>query len=303
MSRARAREVSFSEELLEELSDHMLAFLSVPTRVAFSLDVSGMWARKHLGKEEPLGSFQERGTHDRQIRLHGHWTLGVTQLLAVLAHEHAHNYLAFHGIDYPDAAKRETLTDVAAAYLGLGGLLLSGYAPFCWFGDGFGDVEDGGRGYLRHTVTIGYLRPAELRFAIIRSAELRAIPDLLSALPLHWRLLASGRRRRIVRQRDGRVQMLLAQHEAARADCVSIEALLAQVANRGVSVSVEDGRTMVDIANRVGALVDRIDRGSVDLRAALKRGVDSHSLDTLQTSIGQVSAVLSHWTATLRKYR
>ncbi|RKY68434.1 MAG: hypothetical protein DRQ24_11730 [Candidatus Latescibacterota bacterium] len=50
-------------------------------------------------------------------------------LAAILAHERTHNYMHIHKIHYNEIGN-EALTDILAAYLGLGFLLLKGYESF-----------------------------------------------------------------------------------------------------------------------------------------------------------------------------
>lgn len=67
-------------------------------------------------------------------------------LVATLAHEITHSFLRYHNFSDNDENWNELLTEAGAVYLGMGELLLSGYAPVCW--------EEGNQ---RITSSIGYI--------------------------------------------------------------------------------------------------------------------------------------------------
>ena len=69
---------------------------------------------------------------------------------AIMAHECTHCFLTNHGISLPLTLDNETLTDVAAVYLGFGPVLRAGYSPI--------------HPSKSETLTIGYLSTEELAF-------------------------------------------------------------------------------------------------------------------------------------------
>ncbi len=62
------------------------------------------------------------------VELNLYYIHNVDDLLAVLAHEMTHVFLHRNGISFTDQFENDVLADVAATYMGLGTLILNGYA-------------------------------------------------------------------------------------------------------------------------------------------------------------------------------
>ena len=85
---------------------------------------------------------------------------------AVLAHECIHSYLGHHRVKDSDTHNNEILTDVAAAFLGLGHFLVDAYRPVEWSTVSNSIRHD-------HSITLGYVASESLRKAIIITSKIR----------------------------------------------------------------------------------------------------------------------------------
>ncbi len=121
-------------------------------------------------------------------------------VLGILAHEISHKYLHRYGVSYAPHSKsgneeEEALTDVTAAFLGLGKLMLNGCECQIAYEDTVGarraatggsapmlgspasmKETAGGRWRVTETYKAGYLSPVELAFTYRLVCEMRKIP-------------------------------------------------------------------------------------------------------------------------------
>ena len=84
----------------------------------------------------------------------------------ILAHECIHSFLNRRNVKDPDPHNNEILTDVAAAFLGLGHFLLEAYRPIEW-----STTSNSMR--HKHSLKLGYVAPESIRKAIILTARFR----------------------------------------------------------------------------------------------------------------------------------
>ena len=178
----------YPQSVLQDISDHMGFFLGTLASVKVSI---GIESSDHMIVDpskvisaDRVGLYRVKSSGRREIQLTKKFRFEPQHVLAILAHEATHNHLHQIGIREADEQENEILTDVAAAYLGLGGLLLKGYAPIEWTSDHWWTAE--GSGHTKHTIQIGYLNCTALRYAIYRSAivrEMREFADALGLLP------------------------------------------------------------------------------------------------------------------------
>jgi hypothetical protein len=127
----------------------------------------------------------------REIQITKKFRFELKHILAIIAHESTHNYLNQKNIRIDDERDNEILTDSAAAYLGLGNLILEGYEPIIWTTDHW--ISGNSRGHTTRTLTIGYINTDNIRFAVAKSAVLREIEEFTSLLPFFDRWIFSSK--------------------------------------------------------------------------------------------------------------
>jgi hypothetical protein len=185
---AAVLDTSYSESFLQAIADHIGLFMGILTSVKVTIGIEG--SDYMIGTTEAIrersnrtGLFTVKTGSRRKIQITKKHRFELRHVLAILAHESAHNYLFQHGADLPDETENELLTDITCAYLGLGHLLIVGYTPITWVTDRLQSFT--GSGYKLHTNSIGYVEPITIYKAIIYSAELRgwSPSSVVSALP------------------------------------------------------------------------------------------------------------------------
>ncbi len=198
----------FSEESLQELSNDIGRFLGLRSGVRVKV---GIESSEHLPapvgsaeQADQVGLYKVRPGGYREIELTKKFRFELEHIAAILAHECTHNYLYSHGLEEADDSEDEILTDIAAAYLGLGGLLLEGYVPIVWTTETKGFWPE----YTMHTIQIGYLNRPSIKSAIEVSAEIRDLRELLSSLPWPRRISASLNLKAARRERKARLRRL-----------------------------------------------------------------------------------------------
>jgi len=174
---------NYSQSSLQKISDHIGYYLGLLKSV--KINFIGIWDftdDQWIGTDS--GVFVGKGTGARLSGLyrsvgHDHSEILLIKkakyefkhVIAILAHEYAHNYLCHHRVREPREIDQEILTDLSVAYLGLGHLLIPGYEPITWTSDHWNYIY--ASGHTTHTLTIGYLTPGTIRRAVVIAAELR----------------------------------------------------------------------------------------------------------------------------------
>lgn len=121
--------------LIQELNDHMRFYLGVlePIRVELVEDLHGSFDfavdRTGIVIGEVRHQFAGLYSGRRKITIANEQRYSFQNMCAILAHECTHNYMEIHSIRLQEADP-EILTDIAAAYLGFGFILLRGYETY-----------------------------------------------------------------------------------------------------------------------------------------------------------------------------
>jgi hypothetical protein len=174
------RQTNYSQASLQRISDHMGYYLGLfeSVRISFVEECEKIWVGTNDGtltygknKNPVCGLYKRVIPGHNEILLLKKPDFEIEHILAILAHECTHNYLYHHQINISDELENEVLTDLAAAYLGLGALILDGYEAL--------------------TRRIGYVAAKDIRYAIVYSAKLRKLKELASFLPLLDRINVS----------------------------------------------------------------------------------------------------------------
>lgn len=171
----------FSSESLQKISDHIGYFLGIlkSVKVNFVEDTTDQrWTVLGSGEiymgqnnSNTSGLYRVIGHDHGEILLIRKNKYELKHILAILAHEYAHNYLYHHNVGKNNTDENEILTELAVAYLGLGQFLVEGYKPIVWTSDHYKNYSSSG--YTMHTIKIGYVTPKTIKKAIILSAKLR----------------------------------------------------------------------------------------------------------------------------------
>ncbi|HUW19888.1 MAG TPA: hypothetical protein VMW16_11355 [Sedimentisphaerales bacterium] len=174
------RQSNYSQASLQRISDHIGYYLGLfeSVRISFVEEREKIWVSTNDGtltygknKSPVCGLYKRASPGHSEILLLKKPDFGIEHILAILAHECIHNYLYHHRINDSDELENEVLTDLAAAYLGLGALILDGYEAITW--------------------EIGYVTAKDIRYAIVYSAKLRKLKELASFLPVFDRINVS----------------------------------------------------------------------------------------------------------------
>ena len=171
----------YSSESLQKISNHIGFYLGLlrsvkitcieePTGDAWVSSSNGIFT-SDVSQKHFSGFYKTVGFDHGEILLLKKSQYGYINVIAVLAHECVHNYLYNHGVRISEEKENEWLTDVAAAYLGLGHLLFSGYKPITWLDNFWSNFS--GSGHIKHSITLGYVDTGTIKRAIIISAKFR----------------------------------------------------------------------------------------------------------------------------------
>lgn len=302
---------------LQDISDHIGYFLGILRSVPVQIVQEGAdsrWIGTSSGRivsgvfDSPVsGEFMVTGSDYREIVILKKTRFRLEHILAILAHESTHNYLHQYGVRRADETENEILTDIGAAYLGLGGLLLSGYKPIYWTSDHWNWLV--ARGHTTHTLSLGYVEPKAIRYAIARSAELRRLEQLSAVLPLILRMRVTFHLRKLMREkgkRDQRLDTIMERVQEVRMVCNRASDMLhnAPKGVRCASLSPEEGRKIVEIANAlaVGEVELALDRVWQSLKRAKQDGeVDDAALGSLEVQADELLERIKGWDHVVRK--
>lgn len=310
--RKKGLDTNFAQDALQEVSDHIGYFLGVLTSVKVTLGIESsdymLVPPSEIDRADRVGLYKVTGTFRREIQLTKKFRFRIEHILGILAHESAHNYLNYWGIRENDELENEILTDVAAAYLGLGALLLEGYNPISWTSDHWATAT--ARGYTTHTISIGYVKPEGIRYAIARSAEIRRLKEFSSILPLFDRITVSyhlWKMRRHEERKKKQVESLLKELDRAKSlyDQTSTMMQRASKITSQMKISPKDGRTFVEIASALSLGETKLAIERLSLNANMLRNsadIDDGDLTHLSSKIDDLSKTISDWHRVVSKY-
>jgi len=181
----------YSQESIQELSNHIGHYLGLLHSVKVTIGIESsehmLADAKTMDEAGKIGLYKSRGGYQREIQLTKKFRFQLKHILAILAHESMHSYLYHKGIEEDDTNENEILTDVSAAYLGLGQLLREGYEPIIWTSDHWSRCDQSG--YTTHTYTIGYIPYQMIGYATYKAAILREEKEFIRILPFPSQLL------------------------------------------------------------------------------------------------------------------
>ncbi len=304
------RDTDFSQASLQEVADHVGYFLGILRRTTISI------APESYGSAV-VGLYEAIGEYHQEIHLTRKVAFELKHILAILAHECTHNYLHHHGLTEPSERDNEVLTDLAAAYLGLGHLLIRGYERTEWTSNHWNILV--ASGHTKHSMYIGYLTPATIRNAVVASTELRGWDpqEVLSTLPFFDRIEArvllwpykvrSRRQARAARKRTHQLTDLRLQLTQLRRLYHRVSDQLERVATyaKDLSVSAEEGRRLVDIANEIatGSTDHYISSLSEKADTLLRdREFGREDVNALALHVANLTKTISSWQRLLNKY-
>lgn len=300
------RENNYSRAALQEISDHIGYYLGLlrSVEITFSEESAAVWVGTsngtivHSESKTPIsGLYQVIDPGHSRIVLIKKPGYRFRHILAILAHECTHNYLYHYGISGSDEMKNEILTDIAAAYLGLGHLLIPGYETITFWSEG-----------LRYTADIGYVTRKTIRTSVVLSAELRKWEpkDVIDKFPRFADRI-------VVRVQLGSYRNKLRKIEKAKREVDEINELYDQVREliKSVpsavdisSIAPEDGYVLVEIASKIS-----VGEIAFEIKDILKRtsaledlSFENKDISGLLRDISVLRAVVSKWRKLLGKY-
>lgn len=302
----------FSQASLQKISDHIGYFLGMLTSIKVTVGIESsdhmLAVPSEMDRADEVGLYKVTGTFRREIQLTKKFRFRIEHILGILAHESTHNYLNYWGIREEDKLENEILTDVAAAYLGLGALLLEGYKPISWTSDHW--ATSTASGYTTHTISIGYVEPEKICYAISKSAELRRLKELASVLPLSDRIMVSfhfWKIRRLEEKKKRQIEALLEKLDRAKsAYDRTLNMMQKPQTNTGQErIPTEDGRKLVEIANalslgQIKLALEELSRNANKLKTSAEIG-DVESAH-LSAQVNELSKTISDWDRVVRKY-
>jgi hypothetical protein len=306
-----------SQESLQEIADHIGYFLGIMKRVPVHLiealpkdrivATSGGTVVSDVSASPVPGLYTFTSGGYREIVILKKARFRLRHILAILAHESIHNYLQQYDVGLGQPEMNEVLTDVGAAYLGLGDLLLAGYEPIEWV-----DVQDSWLGQQRniHSLYLGYLRPRSIRLAIARAAELREMEELAANLGLFLRMRVANslkKTRGLGREKNAQLDALLQRIARMRAVHASASELLKclQRDPRIITLSPEEGMKAVEIVNALatGEVELMLERLWMRATQAKEGGhTDDANLADLKTQTDECSERIAGWDAFVGRF-
>ena len=273
----------FSEDSLQKVSDDIGRFLGIPSvKLTVGVESSGYLPGvpgQIEDRADRAGLYAARGTFAREIQLTKKYRFGLEHVIAILAHESTHCLLDHCQLREVDQHDHEVLTDVAAAYVGLGGVILEGYHPVVW--------TSGAGGQVTHSLSIGYVRPEGIRYAIAKSAQLRGLKQLSK-----WQIRA-----------------LLEKLDRTESLYERISGLMAEGGKNtsGRRIQPEHARKLVEIANELSLgqiehALRRLSPNVISLKDSPGVWVGAADLAHLSAQLGELSKTVSQWGKLVRKY-
>jgi predicted Zn-dependent protease with MMP-like domain len=208
LPRAIYREIigsDFSGESIQKLSNHIGHFLGLFRSVKVTIGIESseyMLATVSTTDDtDKVGLYKVKCGGRREIQLTKKFRFKFNHIMAILVHESMHNYLDNLVIRINNAEHNEILTDVSAAYFGLGHHIIRGYKPIEWTTERAGEL---GLTTITttHSITIGYVPSVLIEYAVYRTAVIRDLPEFVRIcpprfwIPMGFRLLFLRHRKR-----------------------------------------------------------------------------------------------------------
>lgn len=321
-------DTKFSQSSLQKISDHLGYFLGLLNSVKITIGVESsnymLSAASDVKKADEVGLYKVLDQYHQAIQLTKKFRFKLEHVLAILAHESTHNYLYNHGVRESQELENEILTDLAAAYLGLGHLLVPGYKPITWTTNHWNYIL--ARSYSTHTLSIGYVTPGTIIRATIMSAEFRkwnpkeviancsSVWDKIIAYFQLWpyrnRFKKIQREKKETaihtKQREEQFNSLKMEIHEIRG---TYNRVCEQIQNVSTtmdpsSITAEDGHMLVEITNKIsiGEPASEIRRISEKISGLGISQVNKKDLSKLVKQVDDLKNIISKWYRLLCKY-
>jgi len=310
------RTTNFSQPTLQKVADHIGHFLGLLNSVKVTVGIESseymLAGRGQTERADQVGLYKVRGGYYREIQLTKKFRFSLEHILAILAHESTHHYLDQHEISLPGESENEMLTDAAAAYLGLGGLLYKGYQPIQWTTDHWETPYE--RGHTVHSVKIGYISDSQVTEAVVYSAKLRFLEELAASLPAYYRSKVSSYfkelRRREEKAKQKQIKELKKLSEKLDETNLAYEDISSRMKDayhhmRKSKMSHKDSKELVEIANALalGEVKRKLDKVSEDLDIFNKSGeIDGNKAEDLSSRILTLSKTILGWHKLVKRH-
>lgn len=300
----------YSQESIQGISDHIGYYLGLLHSVKVTI---GIETSEHLpatvaatNEPEKIGLYRARGGYQREIQLTKKFRFELKHVLATLAHESMHNYLYNKGIRDQNQDENEILTDVSAAYFGLGQLLLSGYKPITWTDQHWSRGNE--YGHTTHTCTMGYVPHQMIKYAIYRSAILRQEKDFIRILPFYSRPMLRyhlWRKSREDRKLRNRMEQIIASLRNSRSSYARITQVVQSTPMEQWSqdIPADAGKALVGLFNDVTAQAfpRRID-DALKRVEEMENRIDPDAIKSFHGEALDLSHQVSQWNQIVQSY-
>ena len=321
-------DTNFSQPSLQKISDHIGYFLGLLNSVKVTIGIESsdymLAAASDVKKADQVGLYKVLGEYNREIQLTKKFRFKLEHILAILAHESTHNYLYHQEVRELEESENEILTELATTYLGLGHLLIPGYKPIIWTSDQWNTLTESG--YTTHTISIGYVPPETIRYAIVTSAELRhwKIKEVLSTLSFFGRIIAYFQlwpyKRKLRKAKvDEEKAVYLAKKRASRIDSLSVQVDEVQTVYNQVcelmqhasnspgqsSMPAEDSSRLVEIANKIAIGEPELEIKTISegmQRLKNLSTIEKEDIDYLSDQVTKLMKSISNWHELLNRY-
>ncbi|UCE07931.1 MAG: hypothetical protein JSW07_07840 [bacterium] len=301
---------NFSQKSLQRLSDHIGFFLgllnSLRVKIGIESSENMLSQKSRTENSDHVGLYKVISGSIREIQLTKKFRFELSHILAILAHESIHDYLHHHGIQESCKSDNEIITDLAAAYLGLGGLILKGYEPIHWISDEWQGLISSG--YTTHTIQIGYITPENIRYAIFLATKIRGLEELASPLPaldrirlyLHFRGI---KRREVKRKKE--IELLIEKLNKAESLYSLTQSKIYKAPKIQTRIAPEDGKKLVEIANdfAIGNIKHEITRLLEDVKNITSlSGTEYSHIPIISSQVNSTLQTVSDWHKLVSKY-
>jgi len=319
---------NLSQNALQKISDHMGYFLGIlkSVRVTFIEEITDpRWTVSSGGvvytgnnNSNVSGLYRVMGFDHGEILLIKKNKYQLKHILAILAHEYTHHYLYQYNIRKNNVDENEILTEIAAAYLGIGQFLVNGYKPIVWMSDCYNYIFVSG--HTTHTMTVGYVTPETIKKAIILSTKLRkwnpkeavnsfsSILDKMIVFLKLWPYRSEIKRIKHEKEQgiiDNRIKK--GKIDIIKNGLNSVEEKYKKILSdfdkysKTLNVSLipaEDGKKFVELANEI-ALANFIN----EIKKCSKNLSSEENLDSTMKEIGNLNSCIVIWRKLLDKYK
>jgi hypothetical protein len=301
---------NYSQESIQELSNHIGYYLGLLHSIKITIGIESsedMLADvKTMDEAGRIGLYKVRGGYQREIQLTKKFRFQLKHILAILAHESMHNYLYNKGIKENDTAENEILTDVSAAYFGLGQLVLSGYEPITWTSDHWSRGNE--YGHTTHTYTIGYVPYQMIDYAIYRSAILREEKEFIKILPFSSRLMLrfhlwrKNKKKEKLRKKIEEIITSLRNTQSSYGRITDV-VQFTPIEKWSKDIPADAGKALVDLVNNITA--DEFRRSIDDVLRRIKKyqnDINPDDIKSFHKEALDLSHKVSEWNRIVQSY-